>query len=159
MSRAGFSKKPHWYTPKCRRHEKNPPRFLIRRLSPVETMDINEYLGMGEESFEIQENEKGETKAVPTKESGEGGKVKIRFKLLYSNIKSKFEALKKAISGWEHVEDEKGEPIPFKADHVECLDMDIVNELSGVINGDISEEEEKNSEPPSLSEIGSEMAE
>lgn len=141
MSRAGFSIKPRKYVPKCSMSEANPPIFTIRRLSPLELMDITAEFTDENETIELG----GIATDSPDKKEG----FKVSIKTVNKLVKSRFAVLKAALSGWERVEDEDGAPIPFSAENIPCLDPDIINELSEVAQGTIGKEEVKNSSTPS----------
>jgi hypothetical protein len=156
MSKAGFSRKPRIYIPKCRKEEENPPRFSIRRLTPLEITEINESFGMGDEEVEFDT----EGKEVKDEDKGtdKGTTIKVNIRLINKGTRVRFAVLEKALTGWEDVHDEDGEVIPFEKSNIPCLDLDIVNELSNVAEGAITKETEKNYETPSSLESGSEAA-
>lgn len=139
MARSGFSIKPRTYVPKCRKSDPNPPSFLIRRLNPLELQDISERFSDENETIELGGIEDGEA----------GKKVKVSVKVLGRFVRAKYAVLEEALSGWENVEDEEGNHIPFGKSMIPCLDQDIVNELSDVAQGTLGEEEAKNSESQS----------
>jgi len=144
MSRAGFSRKARTYIPKCRKSDPTPPIFTIRRLNPLEIQEISEKFSDANEEIELG--------GIAETGVGEGTPrtVKVKVSMLNKLVKAKYATLEKALSGWEHVEDENGEPIPFNKDNISCLDGDIISELSDVAQGAISEEVAKNSESPSV---------
>lgn len=137
MARAGFSIKPRHYIPKSRKSESTPPMFYIRRLNPLELQDISERISP-DETIELGGISEGE---------GKDRTVKVSMKTLGRLVKAKYAVLEEALSGWENVEDEDG-PVSFSKEAIRCLDPDIVNELSDVAQGTITEEEAKNSESP-----------
>lgn len=141
MSKAGYSRKARVYIPRCRKNDVPPPTFTIRRLTPLELLDITEKFSDPDETLDLGEI---------VEESSQDRKVKISLKMVNRFTKSKYMVLEEALTGWENVEDEDGLPIPFVKGNISCLDMDIVNELSEVAQGTIGPEETKNSEPPSV---------
>jgi len=145
MSKAGFSIKPRLYVPKCRKHETDPPQFTIRRLNPLELQDISEKYADADETIELGGIEEPKDQADEKKDKT----VKVKVSMLNRLARSRYDVLNMALSGWEKVEDEDGQPIPFSKEAIACLDGDIVNELSEVAQGGISAEEVKNSESPS----------
>lgn len=138
--KVGFSKKPHIYIPAQFKGESAPPTFTIRRLSPLELMDISEKYSDANETIELGgiENPSEEEKTV-----------KVSMSTINKMVKSKYAVLREALSGWENVDDEEGAPIEFSADNIECLDQDLINELSDVAQGVVTAEEAKNSESSS----------
>lgn len=155
MARAGYSKKPRLYIPKCRKNEANPPIFQVRRLSPPELIDISERFSDPNESFEFGGIAEPE---APGEKPGEPKKFKIQLKTINNLAKSKYAIVETAVSGWERVEDEDNQPMPFSRENISCLDSDIIEELADVAQGKISGEEVKNSVPPSVSAPGSQTA-
>lgn len=143
MSKAGFSKETRVYVPKCRKSDNPPPTFSLRRLNPLELLDIT--------AKNSDENETIEIGGIEDDKSGKDGdrKIKISLKTINKLTKSKYDVLSLSLSGWSNIEDESGQPIPFSKEAIPYLDVDIVNELSEVAQGSISFEEVKNSEPPS----------
>lgn len=141
MSKAGFSKKVRVYVPRSRKEEQNPPLFHLRRLTPLEVLDISERFSDAGETIELGGIEDGTEK--------DKGTVKINLRTVNKMIKTKYAVLELALSGWERVEDEDGEVLPFSKENVQYLDPDIVSEMAEIAQGSLSGEEVKNSESPS----------
>lgn len=144
MSAAGFSKTPISFIPKSRRADSPPPVFTIRRLGRKELAEIKVKV-FGDEvvEFDISGNK-------------QAGSVKMA--LMAKNELYSYATVEAAVSGWKDVSDKGGNPIPFNAENVDCLDQDIIAELVAIACGDVSEEDEKNSVTPSSSASGSATA-
>lgn len=140
MSKAGFSRKPRVYVPKCRKGDTPQPAFTLRRLSPLDLLDITEKYSDENETIELG----GITEGGESKEKS----VKISLKTLNRFTRSKYAVLELALSGWENVFDEEDEPIPFSKEAIPFLDPDVVAELSDIAQGAIGEIEVKNSVAP-----------
>ncbi len=139
MSRAGFSREPRVYIPKCRKEDTPPPTFHIRRLNPLELLDISAKYSDENETVEL-----GGIEDI----GGGDRKVKISLKTVNNYTRSKYDVLARALTGWENIEDESGQSLPFSLDNIPYLDMDIINELSDVAQGTITANEAKNSQSP-----------
>jgi hypothetical protein len=64
-------------------------------------------------------------------------------------------ACKSGIAGWENLKDAKtGKDIPYKRDLIGKFPIAIIYELSSVINGEVDEDDEGNSEAPLASSSG-----
>lgn len=130
MSKAGFSKKPRVFIPKCRKGD-NPPQFTIRRLDPLEVFDVMEVHGLAEDSFD------------------ETGAPRKGLLSVARSLRVAYDYLKAGVVGWSNVSDEDGEEIPFSIENMRCLDIEVVMELSAAVQGAVQEDEAKNSSTPS----------
>jgi hypothetical protein len=63
-------------------------------------------------------------------------------------------ACKGGITGWDNLRNANGEEIPYKRDLIGKFPIAIIYELSQVINGEVDEEDEGNSETPLASSSG-----
>ncbi len=129
MSVLAFSKKSRAYIPESCKKDESPATFEIRRLDQLEIFDI-----MERHNLDIDMGA-AESKTMSAQEVGKG----IRVMLAYLEL---------GLSGWSNVMDEDG-PLEFSIDNMRCLHPATMSELSREIQGVVSEEEAKNSEPSS----------
>jgi len=140
MSVAGFSKKPRVYVPQKMKGAANPPTFTIRRLNRLELLDISEKHSDPNETIDLGGIEE---------ENGGERTMKVKVSFLNKLVRTKHDIVCLALTDWTNVEDEDGQPIPFSVENIAFLDNDLVNELSDVAQGVITEKEAKNSDSPS----------
>lgn len=76
--------------------------------------------------------------------------VSVLDSIRYGRSKAMFEACELALTGWEGLEDEQGEPMPFSQEDVRWLPAEAVATLTGRIISDnrLSDHEKKTSSQP-----------